>query len=87
MVETVKGDMLFDACCFNPVFQRLACHTPFQTFEYIAACALSLKFDGFVAQWQLDRRLGFLNRDYNAKANSRNRLNVFPLRVFDIADS
>lgn len=87
MAETVECDMLFDACCFNPVFQRLACHAPFQTFEYLAACALAHKVYGFITERQLDGRFGFLDRDDYAQTDCRNRLNVFPLKVFDITDT
>lgn len=69
--------MLFDVCCFNPVFQRLACHASFQTFEYLAACALAHKFYGFITQRQLDRRFRFLNSDDDTQTNSRNGLLCF----------
>lgn len=49
VAEAMESDVLCDACRCNPVFQWLAGHAPFQTFEYFPGSTIAHKFDGFIA--------------------------------------
>lgn len=87
MPEAMESDVLRDPCCCNPVFQWLAGHAPFQTFEYFSRSTIAHKLYGFIAEWQLYRCFCLLNRDYNTQADSRNRLYMLLSQVLDVADA
>ena len=87
MSEPVEGDGLGYSSFFDPVFQRVVNHAPFQSLEHLACSGRSAKFVGFIADGERCLRLRLLCSDTQAITVVGSEVKVLPLEVLNITDA